>query len=77
MRRNIQGITGEFNLAAYLNDEVLNRLVKASALVQVLRTAGVSNVNGKLLDEYAWALEGVLSEARELQTRLWEQVERE
>lgn len=77
MRKHVEGSTGEFDLAAYLNDEVVNRLVKASALVQVLRAAGASSVSGKILDNYAWALEGVLSEARELQKRLWEQVERE
>lgn len=68
------GNTGDFNLAAYLNDEVVDRLVKASALVQVLGAAQASSLNSQVLNEYAWALEAVITEARELQMRFWEQV---
>ncbi len=63
---------GDFEVASHLNDELADRLVKASALLHVLGAADSSTLNRQDLSEYTHAMEDLLKDARELQAWQWE-----
>lgn len=57
----------------FLNEEILDRLVKASALVQALGAVRENRLNSQVVDEYVSALEAIITEARQLQMRFWQE----
>lgn len=57
-----------------LSDAISERLGKASALLAVLRAADVGGLPDEVLHGYAWTVEDLVDEARDLHLRFWGRV---
>lgn len=59
-----------------LSDAITERLGKASALLAVLRAADGGGLASEVLHGYAWAVEDLVDEARDLHLRFWKEARR-